>query len=168
MPKASIAATLADLIDKAAVYDVVSTYAGAMDRREWSLYRSIFTDEVDIHFPVWTGGLQERVPAERWVDLVRKALTGFDATHHMIVNRGIKLQGDRATVDSHMTARHVYAPDEVEFLGGFYTHQLVRRKGEWKLSGVMLNITWDEGPRELFPRAYKRGESRVAAGATSE
>jgi hypothetical protein len=162
MPKATPAATAQQLLDRAAISDVITTYASAMDRREWGLYRDIFLDEVELHFPLWTAGPRDRIAADRWVDIVRKSLTGFDATQHLILNRMVRLDGDRSSVDSHMTARHIYSPSEVEHLGGFYHHGLVRRGKEWKLGSVRLDVTWDEGPRELFARAYARGELRLS------
>lgn len=159
MPKATKIDSLEGLLDRTAILDVVTNYGASMDRREWELYRSLFIDDVDIHFPSWTGAPQENIKADEWVRLVRSTLGGFDSTQHRIISHIVQIDGDRATVDSHMTAKHVYSPTEVEFLGGFYTHSLIRRDGEWKLSGVKLVTAWDEGSRDLFGQAFERGSA---------
>lgn len=159
MPKATKVDTLAKLLDRTAIIDVVTNYGASMDRREWGLYRSLFIDDLNIHFPPWTGGPQKKMSADEWVDLVKRSLTGFNSTQHRIISHIVQIHGDRAIVDSHMTAKHVFSPSEVEFLGGFYTHDLLRQDGEWKLSGVKLVVDWDEGPRELFEKAFERGSA---------
>ena len=159
MPKATRIDNLQGLLDRTAIIDVVTNYGASMDRREWDLYRSLFLDELDIDFPDWTGAPQARISVDEWVRLVRSTLGGFETTQHRIISHIIQIEGDRATVDSHMTARHVWSPTEVQFLGGFYTHSLIRQGGEWKLSGVKLVSAWDEGSRDLFSQAFERGST---------
>lgn len=158
MPQATVAKTLGDLVDRAALVDLVSSYAILMDRREWGLYRAIFADELNISFPDWTSGPTSTVSADEWVYIVRRTLTGYRSTHHLLANHLVELSADTAIVHSHMTARHVFSDDEEEFLGGYYAHHAVRQDGRWKLCGVHLTSTWDKGPRELFQRAWDRGE----------
>ena len=162
MPKTTPATTLAELTDRAAISDVVTAYATTMDRGEWELYRSIFISEPYIHFPDWTIGPQTHVKAEDWVNMVRICFRGMVATQHVITNLIIRINDDHASVDANMTARHVYAPNDVECLGGYYVYGLVRESREWKLSSVQLNATWDEGPRDIFRRGYERGQARIA------
>lgn len=158
MPQSTAVTTLEHLLDRSALIDLVSSYAVLMDRREWSLYRSIFADELDISFPDWTSGPTTRISADEWVNIVRRTLTGYRATQHMLVNHLVELNGDKAVVHSHMTARHVFSDDEEEHLGGHYAHHAARTEGGWKLTAVHLTSNWDKGPRELFQRAWDRGE----------
>lgn len=45
--------TLEDLIARAEISDCVHKYATGLDRRDWKLIRSIFTDEVHLDFSSW-------------------------------------------------------------------------------------------------------------------
>lgn len=160
VPEPITARTLDELIDRAAILDVITTYVGAMDRREWDLYRSTFLEEIDLDFTDWLTAPEPRMWADDWVALVRQTVSGFEFTQHMIANPIIRQEGGQATVDAHMTAKHIYTPDETECLGGLYTYRLVRGDDGWKLSSIRLDVKWDEGPRELFARAFERGSTR--------
>ena len=158
---------LKDLLDRAAIADVVHGYAHGVDRRDWALYRSIFTDEVDIDFSTW-GNLKQRYAADVWVGMVRQTLACFDATQHTLTNLAITLDGDTATCIAKMTARHVLLAEGAshsQTLGGYYTNRLVRLAAGWKIAGCALMITWEEGDRALFEQAQARGtRSRIDVG----
>ena len=56
MPLPSPPTGIADLLDRAAIADVIYAYAQGLDRRDWVLYRSIFDDAVDFDFFTWEEG----------------------------------------------------------------------------------------------------------------
>ena len=156
MPAPSVVSTLTDLIDRAAISDTIFKYATGVDRRDWALYRSIFTDTVDFDFSTWRG-VRQAMSADEWVIAARDTLACFDATQHNLTNLVITLDGDRATAVVHMVATH-YFDGEVQTLGGFYTHGLVRGDdGVWRIAACRLVITWETGDRALFGRAAARG-----------
>lgn len=163
MPAPSTATTLQDLIDRAAVFDVLLNYATGVDRRDWNLYRSIFIDEVYFDFSTWRG-VKMTMPAEDWVAEVKDTLGCFDATQHNITNPVITLDGDEATVTAYIVARHHFA-GEMQTVAGFYTHRLVRTDAGWKIAACTLVITWEEGDRTLFERAHAAGpRERIDVG----
>jgi len=159
--------SMADLLDRAAVADLVYTYANAIDRRDWTAYRSIFADQIDIDFFTWAG-IRERYAAAAWVAAVKDTLACFDSTQHTMSNLAISLGGDVATVVASMTARHNLVVDgrrEFQILGGYYTDRMVRQADGWKIAGCALMITWEEGDRALFEKAHALGpRSRVDVG----
>ncbi|MDB5713373.1 MAG: SnoaL-like domain protein [Sphingomonadales bacterium] len=164
MPAPSTPLSLQDLIDRATVSDTILNYATAIDRRDWSLYRSIFADEVEFDFQTWSGAPPAMVSGDDWVTSVRETLACFDATAHVITNHVITLSGDTATIVAHMTATHYFA-GEVQVLGGYYTDRLVRHGLGWKIVGCQLIITWEQGNRGLFERAKLRGpQARIDVG----
>lgn len=163
MPAPSPAISLQDLVDRAAVFDVVLDYATGVDRRDWALYRSIFTDAVEFDFSTWRG-VKMTMPADDWVAEVKDTLACFDATQHNMTNPVITLDGDRATIVVHMIAHH-YFDGEMQKLGGYYTDRLVRTEAGWKIAACQLVITWEEGDRALFERAHAAGpRPRVDVG----
>jgi len=154
---------LRDLLDRAAISDLVHAYAHGIDRRDWALYRSIFADRVDIDFFTWAG-IREVFDADAWTAAVKGTLAPFDATQHTMSNLAITLDGDAATCIAHMTARHVLGA-EAQTLGGYYTNRFARTADGWKIVGCTLMITWEEGDRALFERASALGpRARVDVG----
>jgi 3-phenylpropionate/cinnamic acid dioxygenase small subunit len=151
--RATPAATLADLIDRAAISDLVDHYAHGVDRRDWALYRSIFADDVTADF-AWSG-VVETMTADSWVEKVAATLSPFDATQHRMSNYLIALEGDRGRVRAQMIARHVLE-GEMHAIGGYYTHDVVRNGAGWRIARLALVITWEQADRGLFERAAAR------------
>ncbi len=163
MPAPTTATSLHNLLDRAAISDVVLNYATGIDRRDWALYRSIFTDVVAFDFTTWSG-VREDMAADAWVASVRQTLACFDATQHTMSNHVITLDADRATITVHMHALHQFE-GELQELGGFYTHGLIRTPAGWKIASCRLVITWERGDRALFERAAVRGpRARIDVG----
>ena len=156
------------LLDRAAISDVVHAYATGLDRRDWPLFRSIFTDEIKMDFE--TAGIRKGVfAADDWVRDARTLFAGFEATQHTSTNHVHEMRGDRATCVSSMQAEHFVTrdlelPTEPErwTIGGFYTNELVRTDTGWKLYDVTLTVTWSRGDRDLTRIALKRGRERLA------
>lgn len=140
------------LIDRAAISDVVTAYATAVDRRDWSLFGSIFTDRVFLDFRTFDPDLYREVTVEELVELARR-LSAFDATQHISANHAHTIDGDRATCVSYMHAGHfLRRPDgeHVCFLYGYYTHSLVRTDAGWKIDRYALTVTAQHGDPRVF------------------
>lgn len=151
------------LADRAEVSDVLHRYATGLDRRDWALYRSIFTDEVDMDFSS-IGMPAGRVAADTWVERARVLFAGFDATQHLSANHVHDICGDEATCTSYMRAEHFVLNSEGEnyyTMGGYYTNRLVRTAEGWKLRGVTLTVTWNRGNRHVLRLAARRGRERL-------
>lgn len=156
------ALTVEDLLTRAEITDLVLRYATGIDARDWALYRSIFADEVDFDFSTW-GRPPARRTADDWVAGVREALSGFDATEHLLSNFVITSQGDEATCVCYLVALHHLVEDgqrQMQSLGGYYTHRLKRGAEGWKIHACTLTVTWTLGDRALFERANARWRRR--------
>jgi hypothetical protein len=69
-------AKLTYLLDRLAISDVQLRYATGADTRDWVLYRSCFTDEIDTDFTSVFGGQPRRGNADRFVEAARRFLKG--------------------------------------------------------------------------------------------
>lgn len=157
------------LQERAAISDVVIAYATGLDRGDWSLYRSIFTDEIEMDFA--SVGLRPGVyQADDWVRDARTLFAGFQATQHTSTNHVHDIRGDRATCVSSMQAEHFVEPEpgtEADgdatrwTIGGYYTNELVRTDAGWKLCKITLTVTWSRGNPEVLRIAIRRGRSRL-------
>jgi len=140
------------LIDRAAISDVVHAYATAVDRRDWDLFRSLFTDPVFIDFRWFHPSLHRALSLDELVANTR-GIAAFDATQHISSNHVHRLAGDRATCVSYMHAGHFLKRDGVEhacFLYGYYTYELLRTAGGWKVDRYGLQVTAQFGEPRLF------------------
>ena len=149
---------VAYLLDRLAISDVQLRYATGVDTRDWVLYRSCFTDEIDTDFTSIFGGEPRRVKADRWVASARQILTGLKATQHMITNHVITITGDEATCVAYVQARH-HLPNQLgesdQTMFGYYTNRFVRTPDGWKITACKLTVTWNSGNWAIFDLARK-------------
>jgi 3-phenylpropionate/cinnamic acid dioxygenase small subunit len=146
------------LLDRAAISDVQLRYATGVDTRDWPLLRSCFTDEIETDFAT-AGRDPQRIKADDWIELVRRTVSGMEATQHMITNQVITLDGDEATCVAYVQARH-HLPNEKggsdQVMYGYYTNRFVRTAEGWKIRTRKLTVTWNEGNMHIFELARRR------------
>jgi hypothetical protein len=141
--------------DRAAVLDVLARFAHGIDGRDWALYRSVFSDEVDVDYTSYRPGSPSRMPADEWVGRARRLFPGLDATQHVLVNAWIRSEGGGVRVQTSMRADHFL--DGARYsLGGSYVHRLVDDGGTWRISAVTLTVTWTEGDSSMLALAAER------------
>ncbi|WP_411341452.1 nuclear transport factor 2 family protein [Sphingopyxis sp. J-6] len=158
-------ATIDAFLDREAAVAVVTSYASALDARDWITYRSLFTDEIAIDYGA-IGSLVATVPADEWTNRC-KALEGFDATAHRLHNIVATIDGDHATVASIVDAVHLVGIEDRALLGdliGRYTHRLVRRDG-WKIAGVTLTVVGYPAGKKAFDDAFAAARAIFAEGS---
>jgi len=147
------------LLDRAAISDVQLRYATGVDMRDWPLFRSCFTDEIETESSSAVGSPPQRIKADEWVERVRRTLNGMEATQHMITNQVITLNGDEATCVAYVQARH-HLPNETggsdQVMYGYYTNRFVRTTEGWKIRARKLTVLWNEGNMEIFEVARRR------------
>jgi hypothetical protein len=108
---------------------------------------------------------------EQWATGVRSLNGNFDSTQHLSTNHVVTWKGaDEATCVSYMHAQHWFSAERlIELgeaatearwctLGGYYTNDLVRTGGEWKIRRCQLTVTWVTGDRSIFDIARAMGD----------
>jgi 3-phenylpropionate/cinnamic acid dioxygenase small subunit len=145
--------------DRSEILETIYCYATGVDTQDWQLYRSIFTDEIELDFSSWDGRPARRMPADGWLAAVKGLFPGLDASQHSMTNPRVTFDGDRAQCVMYVQAAHFLRNDEgdSEFTaGGYYTDQLVRTPSGWKLCGVKLTVTWSRGNKHVMTLARRR------------
>jgi hypothetical protein len=136
------------LIDRAALSEVFNDYAAGVDQRDWQLFRSCFTDDLEADF---TGVLPGNVchGADKWVAAAAKLIEPLAATQHIITNHSHDISGDNATCRSYLQAQHMRINTEGEqehyLIGGYYDYDMVRIDEGWKIRKYSLTQTWCSG-----------------------
>ena len=78
---------LSNTSDRIAIQDVMLRYALSVDERDYELYRSCFTDDVEV-----VDFTREPVRgAEHWLAHVKKALSNYRSTQHILSLAEMKL-----------------------------------------------------------------------------
>ena len=148
------------LLDRAEISELVQRYVVGLDTAERSeqdlqWYRRIFTDDVELAFPIGTRTGLGGLPAFQ-----RRARLTWLVTHHVSADHVIDLDGDRATARVQLLGTHVAhgtAPtarlqDEDRFdMGGYYDITTIRRPEGWRISRLRFVVVWTSGGAQ--PRA---------------
>jgi hypothetical protein len=151
------------LLDTRALDDLIHRQALAVDRHEWDVYRACMDDEVTFDFRSHTDDVLHkgvgivRDPAI-WVEAVSKAVTGFDATQHIVTNIVHTIDGDRSQSVCFVLAEHILnnnLGDRSITVGVTYTIGSVRRPSGWKIKEFYLKVLWYKGNISLYELAAR-------------
>ncbi|MEM7015822.1 MAG: nuclear transport factor 2 family protein [Pseudomonadota bacterium] len=148
------------------VCESIYRYGLGIDTRDWQLYRSIFTDAIDMDFSSYSGQPGGRMSADEWVNGCKILFMGLDATQHTMTNPIVDIAGDRATCKMYMQAAHFLKNDmgDDEFtLGGYYDDRLIRTADGWQIEAVTLTVLWNRGNRHIMELAAGIGAKRLSA-----
>lgn len=92
-------AAMADLVEKQSILELVQSYSRAVDRRDFQLLESLYTEDgIDDHAGLYCG------PAQAFVAWLAQALEDVDATTHQIHQVDVALDGQRAEGEVYLTA----------------------------------------------------------------
>ena len=130
------------LIDRAEITDLLSRYARAVDRKDWQLFRSVFTPDARIDY-TQMGGIAGDV--DEVVGFLTEVMAMFEAKQHLISNVEIDLDGDTAKVTA-LVYNALKLPDhDVWGTGGWYHHELVRTPDGWRSRSLVEEASWFSG-----------------------
>ncbi|AOS64144.1 nuclear transport factor 2 family protein [Actinoalloteichus hymeniacidonis] len=150
-------ARLRRLADRAEINDVQLRYAWGTDSRDWQLFRSCFTEEIEIDFSAGFGLAAVRMAADDWVRSTAPRMESFAATQHQITNIAITFDGaDRATCVAYVRAGH-HLPNDTgdsdQTVHGYYTNRFERTPDGWRIAKLKLTARWMTGNFGIFQTA---------------
>ena len=133
-----------DLADRLAIGDLLTRYATAVDRRDWDLYRTVFTSDAEIDYTS-AGGIAGTV--DEVVEFLDSALSGFEMTQHLVSNVDTSVEGDTARVTAMFNNPMRLSDGDTWFTGGWYHHDLVRMADGWRSRKLREESAWfDRAP----------------------
>ena len=127
------------LEDRFAIADVMSSYALALDTKDYPLLRSLFTVDVEVLMTFDSnspdGGEIQVTGIEAWIEFVEEALDGTRASQHLLGNPAISFNGEKAIVRTDLQATEYYkdANKPKTTLWGVYETHMVKDK-KWKIT----------------------------------
>lgn len=155
--------TLNELSDQFAVRRCLTSYALAIDRRDWGALGPLVASEIEVDFSDFLDQPPLTVSRDAFVAYARDSLSGFAATQHLALNEVTEIAGDAASSRAMMVAQHLLrdedGTEEVLVLRGFYEVDLVRTPPAWQIARYAVKVTWVEGDVDLLRRAAQRAPS---------
>ena len=129
----------ASLEDRLALRELAERYARAVDRRDWELAATLFTEDC-----VLVGPGYELVGREKILAGLR-LIDRYRATQHSVHNQLVEVSGDRASGETYCTAHHLYEregrPRKLSW-GIRYQDRCVREAGAWRYARRELLRDW--------------------------
>ena len=128
-----------NLEDRFAIADVMSSYALALDTKDYPLLRSLFAVDVEVMMTFDSsspdGGEIKLTGIEAWIEFVEKALDGTRASQHLLGNPAVSFNGEKAIVRTDLQATEYYkdANKPKTTLWGVYETHMVKDK-KWKIT----------------------------------
>ena len=125
--------------ERFAIADVMSSYALALDTKDYPLLRSLFAVDVEVMMIFDSnspdGGEIKLTGIEAWTEFVEEALDGTRASQHLLGNPAISFNGEKAVVRTNLQATEYYkdANKPKTTLWGVYETHMVKDK-KWKIT----------------------------------
>ncbi|BBX15542.1 polyketide cyclase [Mycolicibacterium duvalii] len=116
--------------DRQDIRDLLIRYATGIDRRDWPLFRTVFTEDCELDYGeigTWHG-------VDAVVDFMVTAheLAGY--TLHRITNESVDVDGDTATSRAYIDGLIMSADNNSGVNAtGFYDDELVRTDSGWRI-----------------------------------
>ena len=113
------------------ISDVLVRYATGIDRRDWPLFRTVFTDDCQLDYGeigVWNG-------VDAVADFMEQTHALAGQTMHRLTNQAIRVDGDRASSRTYVDAVIMFGDNQsgVNALG-FYDDEIVRTAAGWRIA----------------------------------
>ena len=145
---------LQELLDREAIKEVRARLAQALDYQDWSLFESLFLEEVETDFTAY-GIPQQKVRREELRQSYQHNLSREGLrTQHISSNFRITINGDSAECISNFLGQHYirgFEGGEEFYLRAEYRDQLVRTEQGWKISAMTLaNLFYVSGNPALL------------------
>ena len=133
------------VLDRMQIGEVIHRYPVSIDARDWKLFRSIFTDEIEVYLgPPIEKPKMRTVVADKFTEQVTGVIRQFDVTQHFLTDYHVEVNGNDALWVSYMQARHFKQGQPTWDMGGYYTYNLLRVGDDWKIPKYTLTVTWEE------------------------
>lgn len=146
--------TLEEIADRLEIDDLLTRYATALDAKDWDGWASCFTPDARIDYTA-TGGIEGTVAdVRRWLVEV---MASFPMTQHLVTNRAVQVDGDRATCRSCLFNPMGVTDNDsmmVFFEGGYYRDRLVRTPAGWRIAERVEESTFSTRRHRVMLRAF--------------
>lgn len=139
--------------DRQAILDVVNGVAIHADLRQWDALRQLYADRVAIDYTSFVGGSPAEVAADDLIEGWKSGLGRYRATHHLLGNHCVTVEGETAEALVYVQATH-WLPqpngDSTWTVHGHYGYTLRQLAGRWQITQHTFTATIVYGSRALL------------------
>ena len=131
---------LQELVDKAAIRDLMARYARGVDGRDPDMIATTFTSDAYTNYGEWDGRGRENI-----VNWIMRPSTSHSRSTHFMGDQVIQIDGDTAEVETYAVAfgvRDVDGTPSVVTTGLRYVDKMVRHSGQWLVRHRVLHLDW--------------------------
>lgn len=116
--------------DRQDIAEVLVRYATGIDRRDWSLFRTVFTEDCELDYGEigrWTG-------VDAVTEFMQQAHAMAGHTLHRLTNQVITVDGDSAQSRTYVDALIMVGDNQGVNGIGYYDDELVRTDAGWRIA----------------------------------
>jgi 3-phenylpropionate/cinnamic acid dioxygenase small subunit len=117
--------------DRQDIADVLVRYATGIDRRDWPLFRTVFTDDCELDY----GEVGSWQGVDAVTEFMQQAHALAGHTMHRLTNQVITVDGDSAQARTYVDALIMLADNNSGVnAAGFYDDDIVRTERGWQIA----------------------------------
>jgi 3-phenylpropionate/cinnamic acid dioxygenase small subunit len=117
--------------DRQDISDVLVRYATGIDRRDWPLFRTVFTDDCELDY----GEVGSWKGVDAVTEFMQQAHAMAGHTMHRLTNQVITVNGDSAQTRTYVDALIMLADNNSGVnAAGFYDDEFVRTEQGWQIA----------------------------------
>lgn len=117
--------------DRQDISDLLVRYATGIDRRDWPLFRTVFTDDCDLDY----GEIGRWQGVDKVTDFMDKTHAMAGHTLHRLSNQVITVDGDKASARTYVDAVIMFGDNQAGVNAwGFYDDEIVRTAEGWRIA----------------------------------
>lgn len=117
--------------DSQDIAELLVRYATGIDRRDWPLFRTVFTDDCELDYGeigTWRG-------VDEVTDFMDKTHAPAGHTLHRLSNQDIMVDGDNAVARTYVDAVIMFGDNQSGVNAwGFYDDEIVRTASGWRIA----------------------------------
>jgi 3-phenylpropionate/cinnamic acid dioxygenase small subunit len=117
--------------DRQDIADVLLRYATGIDRRDWTLFRTVFTDDCELDY----GEVGSWQGVDAVTEFMQQAHALAGHTMHRLTNQVIAVDGDSAQARTYVDAL-IMLTDNASGVNaaGFYDDDVIRTEEGWRIA----------------------------------
>lgn len=117
--------------DRQDIADILLRYATGIDRRDWPLFRTVFTDDCQLDY----GEVGSWQGVDAVTEFMQQAHALAGHTMHRLTNQVIAVDGDSAQARTYVDALIMLADNNSGVnAAGFYDDEFVRTERGWQIA----------------------------------
>jgi ketosteroid isomerase-like protein len=132
----------AEVADRLAIMEVLAKHSRGVDRADAAVLQTAYWPDATVAYGGFNGNAHE------FCEMLPGAIRAYARTQHTLSNTCIEFRGDRALVETYVTAYHYRAvedgPDtEMTYLGR-YLDTMEKRGNVWKILHRQVVMDWNQ------------------------